>query len=574
MDQRRTAERSETGDSGEDRNLALFPIERALYDPNSTGETLQSPSDDHAKNLVGLLSKASQDLVEALCFLDVVLILPTGSGGRSRSRGYVAAFHDQACKEYQECVTTLLRNKHGVAGHPAFLAGLPTFHLDSDSQISPRTEQDLKDILRNNNIEAVQETYLSRRFNDNTDSPASNPMIVAQNPRIKTIPWNIDNEQKQYGDESRSIDDNFDKFCKSVEDSRNSFIDKKGGPILCFSAIPVCWWIRGTDNRFGYKSGGSCLIGSSRPLSPSEVTMIRMAVANAVGTGFVVRAAEMEGRETGLSNAMKGFGHQIKKIADMTGEGWQVSPASWDIIQRELGSNPSLGLPHRIVPVPDIYRDLGKTLTLWSLSYAPDDLYKPSGHIPADLGALVQVAWEYAKANLFVKFCAGKDFESDARHVADAINYKKTLTHRIDSSLLSPWRIQSACFADDSNRCKLTDDTRNRQAHCELSGLLRVFVVACENFVRHGKTESMTVTTSYDPGTAVLSITCRNAKGDGKQDVARDHMGMTGSQLIKYICEEFLRTLNAKVSSADDNENPYWLTISLEQPKWLIRSGG
>lgn len=298
---------------------------------------------------------------------------------------------------------------------------------------------------------------------------------------------------------------------------------------------------------------------------------LRVHVLHVAALQFGEIRGEIRGKEGGVKEAMRAFAHEIKAVGYGATTGWLVTPARWNDIRKGFKRDNTYQKQleeYQIAPVPNLYSSLGTTLMLWSMSYDPVDLFQ-SRDVPNDLAALADVAWRYARDSHFISLNVRKNFASVADHVIDVIkaweNHTTSDSRKIDCSNLRNWSLRKRAFTADDGRIIPTE--ANTKSFEQLSALLRVLVVVCENFLHHAKNDSELLLRANCEKDH-FSLICSNAwpESDDSTTAIPNHLGFRGIQLIQYLCREYL---NGQAKQGQKDEECYRLTISLPVPKWL-----
>ena len=264
-------------------------------------------------------------------------------------------------------------------------------------------------------------------------------------------------------------------------------------------------------------------------------------------------------------DARRVLAHQIKDVSYYAGEGWLVSPQRWAEIQEHFSGHADCAQAisdHLVAPVPSLYRALSSTLMLWSLSYLPGDLF-PDGCVPANFAELTDLAWKYALQNRFV---IGSNFDfAEMKSIEDAWLHKNNEKRTVDTTRLEDWVIDQAVFTAVED-FRLTEN--NKADYKELSGVLRVLVVACENFLKHVPNCPKFTIALAEVEDGDLHIVCSNAKKAEQDKREANHMGFRGLKLIDYLCRDFIG-IKFSAPKVEPSSTEYQLHIPIGKPKWL-----
>ena len=271
----------------------------------------------------------------------------------------------------------------------------------------------------------------------------------------------------------------------------------------------------------------------------------------------------------GVEETKRVFAHQVVKVADKTTR-WLVTPKRWQAILAHFQSDSDVNIQdHQIAPCPEIFEALGRTLSLWALSYDPSYLFPPLGEPPRDLEELAGVAWDYALDSKFV--IDARAFDSSNSAVETAWVYTKSSLPlcRETSSDLSTWLVDVDCFANSDGKFHITEV--NRSDYRQLSGLLRILVVVFENFMAHeGGTGTITLKVTEDRGN--LQFDCEYAKSHSQNQFVQSHLGFKGEEAARQLCRMFLFDLDAQCSLPLSQDSSYVTRLDLKRPKWLYNN--
>lgn len=116
---------------------------------------------------------------------------------------------------------------------------------------------------------------------------------------------------------------------------------------------------------------------------------------------------EKQGRETGLKTAIDTFAHQIRGVAVALSDRWSVSFPEWECLRSDLEKNVLDDKLHfhvdkaRVIPAPQLYEALRKTLIIWAQTRHITDMYP---EWPCDLKTIIKTAWGYSTS---ARLCTG-----------------------------------------------------------------------------------------------------------------------------------------------------------------------
>lgn len=281
-------------------------IEGSFYRGETSVEALKDLSNKQAVNLLNEISERVPQVKDAICYLDVVFLLPNDS--RQRSRGYAASPLETGIRSYEEFVEQLVIDEYDVAGHPVFQMGLPRFTTRDGATYAPRTYTELKALRLEDKgpITCVEGGILTVDMTEEGE-PAARAEGYGPRPvhgasdqcQFATTYWNIprDTESGKYGGLDRPIGENFEVYGKRLAERRSAITDCEGRPLNWITAVPICWWVKADFNTFLPVPGGSFIIGTSRPLAADDVDAISRLVTYNISAGYVTLASAAAGEQ-------------------------------------------------------------------------------------------------------------------------------------------------------------------------------------------------------------------------------------------------------------------------------------
>jgi hypothetical protein len=328
------------------------------------------------------------------------------------------------------------------------------------------------------------------------------------------------------------------------------------------TAIPIGF--RNPLNPSDFTLGAAGFLGFDAALTLPELDEMLRYVYLHIYQINVVSLRETTGQVEGLEESMRAFSHQIKSVAFGAGVGWSVTPDRWkrliSMFEEQSEYRDKLAA-YRILPVPEIFEALASTLRLWSLSFRPDDLF-PDAKLPTTLERVAQIAWRFAEDNRFVQSSINRDFSAMKQDVIDAWKHRGLELRELDAVALRVWAIDGTKFDEGpqlENRLK------------QLGGLLRVLVIASENFLQHAlDIPTMTIDAGLIGDRMFLD--CSNKRGkDTPSASTMRHLGFRGLQLIDFLLKSFLRDLDPVCHKSSPGDSParFSLRIEFDQPDWL-----
>lgn len=525
----------------------------------------------------------------SLCFLDVVTIPNPGI-----SRGFLVVADDDrrtAAGVYTQAVGSLLSQRKSIGDHPVFADGLVGWSQTNFKP--PGTAREWANWSTKNRDLNLRPSYLSIEVDSRHETQDQTQSITRT---LEVIPVSYEDEVRadrvlRYGDQDAELMDNVGIFRSLLGEQSSTLRSMDGKPLTWVYLVPVCTMMKEEDGGVSYLRYGSFFLGSSNDdVSEAFIKSIRQMVMEQVGAGYLAVSRRREGEEKGIIEARRAFAHQIKAISYATGNGWLVTPERWDEIKRTFKGKSEFAeaLAHPMVaPVPALYRALGSTLRLWSLSYKPDDVFT-NGKVPGNLGLVAKQAWQYALHNQLIHSSFIRNFQMDDDSVSKTVgadltkaviegapmetieafikaaSFDQLNLKRCNWSELVSWKIDRSYFIDPNEDIEaLTESTDLR--YKQLSGLLRVLVVVCENFIKHASTTSALELRIARNGSD-LFLACVNEESEAEPRAKAYFTGLRGEDLIAYLCREFIGSGEPRIF----RENGYRIEVPLDAIEWLL----
>lgn len=281
-----------------------------------------------------------------------------------------------------------------------------------------------------------------------------------------------------------------------------------------------------------------------------------------------VPAAREQGTYEGTDKTIDVFAHQIRETAAAVGDGWLVSQQNWQRALKafaDLGSNDlkQKAQDYKIAPVPELYRALRITLSVWAQSRRWQDLFRTLTAPPATLQQMVEIAFDYAKDVRFVVAARNMNFNDDP--VAeltklwhwDQLDFLKRNTHlRITGEAASITRL-------------VCPSTKAWESH--LCDLLRLLLAIFDNYMGRGDTQKpVDVQCTLTKSHKYYEISISNyLKTEGMDVRSSVWPGMRGMEVIK----EFTRRLSGEIlHSGEVSSGPrYSIGVRLPmEPLWEV----
>jgi hypothetical protein len=526
----------------------------------------------------------------SLCFLDVVTIPNPGI-----SRGFLVVPDDDsktAAGAYTQAVNSLLNERKSVGDHPVFADGLVGWSEENFD--APGTARKWADWSNVNTSMDRRPSYLSIAVNPKDETlPKQTPTTMT----LRVIPISYEDSDTRtdgtmrYGDQNAELMENVGVFMKLLGEQSSVLRSLDGKPLAQVYLVPVCTMMKEEEGGVSYLRYGSFFLGTSKgKVSEAFIKSIRQMVMEQVGAGYLAISRQRQGAEEGLTEARRAFAHQIKAISYAAGSGWLVTPERWEEIKQSFSGRSEFAdaLAHpKVAPVPVLYQALQSTLRLWSLSYKPDDVFA-DGRVPSNLGLVAKQAWQYALHNHLIHSSLSHNFQKDVDSVSKAIgdnlakgvigtapttaidafikatSFEQLNLQKCDWSELVAWKIDRSYFVDLEENIEALTEATDLQ-YKQLSGILRVLVVACENFINHASTTSTLKLRMVRHGTALFLLSS-NEELDSKPRVKAHFTGMRGEDLIAYLCRAFIGSGEPRIS----RDSGYRVEVPLETIEWLL----
>ena len=291
--------------------------------------------------------------------------------------------------------------------------------------------------------------------------------------------------------------------------------------------------------------------------------------------GIINQKLKSEGRGEGSIEPLRTFGHQVKNIGKAIHSGWLVDLNRWEQIKLAFPENEYGGLLSKVMvaPAPELFYTLQKLVHFWSLGSRLEDNFfsldsaTNGSNVPKDLRDVANQAWDLAIGRRLLRDSSNATFGSSNKALRFVWNHQ----HRAhpDFNEIASWTINSTFDSSAASGHLLT-----------LSGILRVLVVAFENFIDHTNDVSATLRISVEECESSLFLNCKNScetNGSEKSSISRTGIAFLGLDIIKYICETLLKPKVEQnfwnsVDFIDDSEyNVYTLRVPIGLPVFLIK---
>jgi len=528
-----------------------------------------------------------------LCFLDISYF--ADDGGNSNIDALTIVFAKDPKLYMKVLREKYIRSNHeyAIAAHPVFAAGLPCYSEESKSGFfTPDNQVELKKLLDpvdpKGQNQYLHTGILFKKLHDSQIPKDDRNTCPSESDAESYLKISV---EKPYEDDFDinnlpPISNSWDQFVKVFSKEKHSLRSACGAPIEYLVAIPVGF--RNIRNPELFTLVASVFLAIDNHATEEDINSflryILLQLYEANTTAWVERTADAQGQIKGNIETWRNFAHQIKHLGSRVDK-WVVSPERWEKIKK-IASNitdekvreRSQKSEHKIAPAPELLSALGRTLSLWSLTYDPKDLFMTVDgiHPPANLATLAMMAWQMAKDSYFVDEFSFKEFENSYADVWLSWEFDSTFLQHINTKPLSCWIIQQKTFGPQKTNSHTTYSDEQLLYWKQLSGLLRILVVVCENFLFHNPyEETFNIDISKDDNERLL-IRCSNSRTKDNESKQSQRMsnGVKGLQLIDYLCKNFLTGLDAEVIKKTDDEHKYEIDINLIKPDWVIMEKG
>lgn len=276
--------------------------------------------------------------------------------------------------------------------------------------------------------------------------------------------------------------------------------------------------------------------------------------------GFQKLLAQKVGREKGVKSIQTSFGHQVKGLGQFY-KYWLfegAAPQTENI---------------RWTPVPQLFEDLGQTLTFWGFGNTHEDIgIWDKNQAPEFFSTLLEIAADYANRKERAAYFSRQDPTGTSKQ--EEIRLKRPITLIFTKD----------CHSLSVNKRILNAVEKQKQSWRELTGLCRYFSVHFENAFEHRevKLADQTVYVEYkltDDGKCNVVLANSSApehkKRERSQEKRHRFEGARGTDILAFIKETNLADLNIvehETGTNSSSSTPYRMKLSFEVPQWMNRT--
>jgi hypothetical protein len=257
-----------------------------------------------------------------------------------------------------------------------------------------------------------------------------------------------------------------------------------------------------------------------------------------------VRKGEHTGELQGWEQAIEGFAHQIKGVANAMSRKWAIPPETWEEIKAELQNEPGLE-PYlkaiRILPAPVLLDAVKETLVLWSQTRRIGDLFPT---LPNCFEDVIKRAWDLNSRNHYAQEKITSNFNESSFDLVRIWHETETKAPypEIAGDVNSPW--------PDWGRIDLKSEGL-------LCSLTRLLVAIFDNTFVHGmRDEPINVNFTFNTETKLASLSVINKVArKGSNDSDRLRMGMQGNEVLDALTQQLngqLKLPSYEVEVGDD----------------------
>lgn len=506
-----------------------------------------------------------KDLFEKLCFIDLVFY--NTMHGRDSANYLLFTPTKDIGSKYKDAVDELVGYVNGprnplvldrcssIGAHHAFLAGLPA----EDTEIyrtqlnSPRSGNEVSPTKRHL-LRVSWEGVSSDSQSSRDEEWYLDTISVGANESAKTI-----SEESS----KKTLDENVRAFVNILTQQDRSIADQKGRHLQCFICVPLN---AAMSDEKGMNSSSQNVAQAFAGFSvnPDEEELKRFLTDISLLTfaAYAGNVGHRFGLEKGTEDAIEIFAHQVKAVANAMTDRWTVSLNDWDTI-KGCFKNDNDAIRHlanaRVVPAPQLYEAIRKTLVLWSQTRRLLDLYHSP---PYTIEDVVNRAWKLANAAILADRAKTTNLSSSLGDIRKAWSFEEDL---VFSPTVSGDVRASMLIGDFLNK-----DTQ-RQAEAWLCALTRYMVAVFDNYWNHADLSippaiEVEVTASDVATTMSLSV-IDIIRGDTRDD-SRLRIGMNGMDVLCALA----RQLGAQIFPPNEPlevGGKYILTIRCQIPQGI-----
>lgn len=509
---------------------------------NDSPENLGSREERHSAEKIAALKCWERWLHKAthakhICFLDFTFF-PNAGDRIAHSLTIVVtqpsdnSSPDENFKSYLDFLKQYFESGHSMALHDVFSRGIPHIANDiSNTSISrPRTSIDLSNFRDQKGIASrgLLVGQLKPMVSDIEYPPASLALYADECPTFRDATRSVLSAEAI---STTPLDEHWSTFLDTLQKvcEGGKLRSANGCRPGWVAAVPV--GLQDSQNSARHAISSCLFIALDDKASEAALfETIRYVILYLYEVNLTTLARQA-GREAGLVNAIETFAHQIKGIATAMSDRWSVTSEEWEQMRTVFGGSPAFTqsvAKARVMPVPGLYDAVAKTLRVWAQSERVADLYPESPNWPTDLKVLVNTSWSYAAA---VRFTTGSVNESVNRLNSDELDKLwnfETLRDRLD--------LQGVPAFSLNENAKWSVEDR-RTAEKWICAMTRLLASVFDNYFAHGKAESLPRISAKLQNTSILSLTVTNIAEGSTADESRIRLGMTGTDVLRYLGE-------------------------------------
>jgi hypothetical protein len=334
-----------------------------------------------------------------------------------------------------------------------------------------------------------------------------------------------------------------------------------------------------TDTDAVFHKGGALICVASCQEKLEELTIVKfLSQLSRLLSDAVIRSSyfEVDYERAGSSGtliATTGFSHQINKIASRVSEDWLVSFPRW---QRLLDWNASKGnpIPHlvenaMVCPAPTIFSALESNLRIWSLTFDCSELFD---QLPFTLEDIALQAIEYAKQRFRLIRAKNMKFNHQNEALVEILAFDPLEDRKINLEELHYFEF------DERTTWEFVDPI-SYELNKVVSGCLRFFTGIFENFLDHSKSDAALTVHAHTFEEAIMVEDRTEYRkrlqlrfvttGVSRSDKPRTALGLSGTAMLQYIADEFLRSVDCKRHHPEEVGDTYLEEIELTIGKIL-----
>ena len=276
--------------------------------------------------------------------------------------------------------------------------------------------------------------------------------------------------------------------------------------------------------------------------------------------GFQKLLAQHDGQKIGVSQVQTAFGHQVKGLGQfykywlIKGEASKTASENLDDIQWTR--------------VPELFEDLGKTLTFWAFGNKADDLCLEKEAFPPTLQEIISLAMSFVNHKERASYYARENFHACV-DLAGAKSFMPiTLVFNKNSEMIG---LKSDCFYPSNS------DIANLSWR-EFAGLCRYLSVLMENAFEYRPKDSKSQTVNVavkipEEGSCSIELSndCipKSNRDFIDMDKRKNFSGARGNNILTFIKEISLSSLGYFKVEEHDNDTTFRKIVTFTLPEWM-----